>query len=561
MTTLFINTYYEACGVYQYGIRLYDCIKDLAIYCEANNYTDYTNVLAKYNPTQVIFNYHFLPMHWLTPENIVRGSLIKNIGILHESPTTMFDAVLDIDPSKPNGVPRPLCYNIPTTITTPELELFINYNKGPDVPIFGSFGFGSLNKGFDKLIRLVNEQYDNAIIKLVIPLGKYCGEDPLIKTIEACYQVARKPGIELLISNEFFENDDVLYFLSSNTMNLFLYDKQYGRGNSSAVDHALSVNVPFGITNSYMFRHIYNDCICVDKHSLAYIQKQTKYLDKIRARYSKENMHKFFARELCSRSVEPSVIPSVSEGNYASKSKDKTVSAIIPLGGTASRIMGIPKFLLPCGPQTTLLDRTLQHLPNTRIIAGTSLTNTPLILGYPFNKFVTVHTNTMTQTICQCLQSECDSKSECDSDSKSECEQEHFDATIMLMPDTYMELTNEIELLKESLYTCDVAAIVFKVNDYQKGKVGQCALKKDTESLRIIDVKDKCPDCDYEHFWGILAWNNYMNDAIDPEWPTIGNLIEFCIKHNLRVAAIESPGKYYDCGTYDEYISFVKTIL
>lgn len=310
MATLFINTFYEACGVYQYGIRLYECIKDLpnVFYCEANSYTDYTDALAKYSPTRVIFNYHFSPMHWLSQDNIVRtyatkslGSeplvsepLIQNIGIIHESPESMFDVVLDPDPSKPNGVPRPLCYTIPTSITVQELEIFINYKKGPDVPIFGSFGFGFANKGFDKLIRLVNDQYDNAIIKLVIPLGKYCSEDQLIQTVNACHQVVRKPGIELLISNEFFENDDILYFLGSNTMNIFCYDTQYGRGISSVVDYAMSVDVPFGISDSYMFRHIYDDCICVYKKSIEYIRNQLPYIQECRQRYSKNNIQQMF---------------------------------------------------------------------------------------------------------------------------------------------------------------------------------------------------------------------------------------------------------------------------
>lgn len=299
MTTLFINTFHEACGVYQYGIRLYDCIKDLTIYCEANSYTDYTNALAKYNPTMVIFNYHFSPMHWLTPDNIVRCSQeplvpLTNIGIIHESPSSMFDVVMDPDPSKSNGIPRPLCYTIPTSITVQELEVFINYNKGPDVPIFGSFGFGFANKGFDKLIRLVNDQYDNAIIKLVIPLGKYCSEDQLIQTVNACHQVQRKPGIELLISNEFFENDDILYFLGSNTMNLFLYDYLEGRGISSVVDYAMSVDVPFGISDSFMFRHIYDDCICVYKNTIEHIRNQLPYIKQCRQKYSQNNIREVF---------------------------------------------------------------------------------------------------------------------------------------------------------------------------------------------------------------------------------------------------------------------------
>lgn len=48
-------------------------------------------------------------------------------------------------------------------------------------------------------------------------------------------------------------------------INLFLYDTMPGRGISSTIDFALSTNTPIGISDSYMFRHIYHDSICVYK--------------------------------------------------------------------------------------------------------------------------------------------------------------------------------------------------------------------------------------------------------------------------------------------------------
>ena len=48
-------------------------------------------------------------------------------------------------------------------------------------------------------------------------------------------------------------------------MNIFLYDKLEHRGISSVIDYALSVNKPFGISDSNMFKHIYSDDICLYK--------------------------------------------------------------------------------------------------------------------------------------------------------------------------------------------------------------------------------------------------------------------------------------------------------
>lgn len=39
----------------------------------------------------------------------------------------------------------------------------------------------------------------------------------------------------------------------------------YGRGISSVIDYAISVNKPFIISDSYMFRNVYSDDICAYK--------------------------------------------------------------------------------------------------------------------------------------------------------------------------------------------------------------------------------------------------------------------------------------------------------
>jgi hypothetical protein len=59
-----------------------------------------------------------------------------------------------------------------------------------------------------------------------------------------CFQKNIKPGILLLITHDFFSTNEILTFLQSNTMNIFLYDQMHGRGISSAIDYAISVKKP-----------------------------------------------------------------------------------------------------------------------------------------------------------------------------------------------------------------------------------------------------------------------------------------------------------------------------
>ena len=288
MKILFLNSVKKACGVYQYGLRLANCLP-MCQYKEVAGEADYLNAIKDFGPEKIIYNYHNATMDWLNSGNITHTA--KNVGILHESPGTIFDEVLDTDSLQENGIPRPLFYEIPTKIDNEEHDFFISHNRGPDVPIFGSFGFGFDNKGFDKIIQYVNEQYDDAIIKFIIPMGDYCSEFEFEYILKKCFDCKRKSGIELLISTNFFSNEDLLFFLNSNTINLFLYNQLEGRGISSTIDYALSVDVPIGISDSFMFRNIYDDSICVYKNSISDIIKNgLTYTKKIREMYSQERI-------------------------------------------------------------------------------------------------------------------------------------------------------------------------------------------------------------------------------------------------------------------------------
>jgi hypothetical protein len=87
------------------------------------------------------------------------------------------------------------------------------------------------------------------------------------------------------------DDEELLDFLASNTINIFMYDGMPGRGCSSVIDYALSVNRPIGISNSHMFRHIYSDEICLYKRSIAdIIEKGNEYLDRFRQLWSEDRL-------------------------------------------------------------------------------------------------------------------------------------------------------------------------------------------------------------------------------------------------------------------------------
>ena len=112
---------------------------------------------------------------------------------------------------------------------------------------------------------------------------------------ELCIRTNAKPGVIVMISHNFLSTTDLLKFLHSNTMNIFLYDKMPGRGISSTIDYALSVKKPLAISDSYMFRHIYNDDICLYNHTIQEcIINSQPYLPQFLEKYSNENLRLAF---------------------------------------------------------------------------------------------------------------------------------------------------------------------------------------------------------------------------------------------------------------------------
>jgi hypothetical protein len=314
MIVLFLNHNKKQCGVYQYGKRVYDIIKNDTkinyIYEEVGCEKDYLNILNETKMDVIIYNFVHATMPWLNIHNM--PSNIKKIGLKHEFyyNESLFDNMIDINPinietARISTIPRPIFENIDEILlnnksSSKEVEEFINIYTDSNIPIFGSFGFGFTNKGFDKIVSLVNEQYDNAVIKYVIPVAHF---DPnpnrTVEMRNRIMSITRKPGIILMITHIFFSNEDLLRFLKSNTMNIFLYDYMEGRGPSSTLDYALSVKKPIGISDSFMFRHIYSDSICLYKTTIKdCIKNSSEYYSPFLETYSHKNMIEKFNKVL-----------------------------------------------------------------------------------------------------------------------------------------------------------------------------------------------------------------------------------------------------------------------
>ena len=297
---LFVNHKQEQCGVYQYGKRVADILitdnRYNMTYIEVDNDCEFNNSVNHINNI-IIYNWHPSTMPWLT-SNIVNQhkQRSKQLMIYHETyiPAHLnFDAVLMTDLSenislKQYSLPRPL------------FEIDLPKTKNEKIK-FGSFGFGFTNKGFEKITHLINTKYDEATVHLHIPNAYFGDPNSVISNsiINRCKDIITKPNIDLIITTEFLSNHEILKFLNDNDVNIFLYDDLGGRGLSSTIDYALSVNTPLVINNSNMFRHILSDKpgLSIDFNDIETIIKNgTEPLLHFRAKWSNKELRDKFIK-------------------------------------------------------------------------------------------------------------------------------------------------------------------------------------------------------------------------------------------------------------------------
>ena len=298
---LFVTHLKKQCGVYQFGQEIFEALKASSNYdfikVECESLKELKEAVSIIKPALIIYNYHPTVMPWLCVKsfkgiykNNVFDIKIKQIGIIHEITQTvadtatayrnrfvigrpskiinsLFDYYIAADPTL--LLKNPIVFKTGRLIK--EFSPVLKEDK-IGIPIIGSFGFGTPNKGFEKLIERVQHEFDEAIIKINMPFAAFGDKDgDYAKTIaNKCFKIVNKKNIQLEINHDFLEPPALLKFLSGNDLNVFLYEDKIGRGISSAVDNALAVYKPIAVSNCPMFRHILNiqPSVCIENSSL-----------------------------------------------------------------------------------------------------------------------------------------------------------------------------------------------------------------------------------------------------------------------------------------------------
>lgn len=257
---------YIKCGVYRHAERMGDILSKSAkhefIHVCANSAEDIIALYEEQKPEVILYNYYPSIMPWITA-GLIKSIPAKHVGLVHEitqagidAPYSMsFDAAVVTNPGVDvEGKPRWF------KTVRPIFDYDVSNINTPNSITIGSFGFLFFNKGFDKVVSAVNNEFDDALIKLHLTIAQFSGNIAMDTHLSpysyALSRLANKPQVRLVVTTYTMTDREVVEFLAGNTLNCLFYDPNPGRGASSAVDYMVSAGRPILLTRSEQFSHV-----------------------------------------------------------------------------------------------------------------------------------------------------------------------------------------------------------------------------------------------------------------------------------------------------------------
>jgi len=319
---LFVTHKPKQCGVFEFGKNVFNAIsvsdKYKFIKAECASIEELRSFIDDHQPDAIIYNYHPSVLPWLCTKiskGIYRNNIADlrsiQIGIIHEVTQETADAatgygnkwILGPSQKKLNSLFNFYIAADPTLLLKNPLvfktgRLIPEYNKSTansSIPVIGSFGFATPKKGFEKVVEKVQEEFDEAIIRINMPSADFGDEtgSNARRIAENCKNLIHKPGIKMETSHQFMNDEELLDFLAGSSMNVFMYEDISGRGLSSALDNALAVKKPIAVSRCPMFRHILiaKPSVCVEDIPLKEILYNGFFpIEKISKDWNKETL-------------------------------------------------------------------------------------------------------------------------------------------------------------------------------------------------------------------------------------------------------------------------------
>lgn len=227
---------------------------------------------------------------------------------------------------------------------------------------------------------------------------------------------------------------------------------------------------------------------------------------------------------------------------------------LIPAAGKATRMHGLPKYLLPINNSYLLmiLCERMRIAGCEQIMIGANPDNHLLIEQYaPSDAVVyTVNSETMSATLLA---------------ARRWC----GDATVIFaMPDAWWSQDNifkgMVAIMKRYNQVCSVAH--WKAREDQRKNLGMVktdvrrSASLDSDHSVVVDVVDKPTSTTLTHAWGAIAWSPKFWECLHPDDPHVGIALIRAIAKQWEVGAVTQAGNYWDCGIPSEYFKLIKGV-
>lgn len=216
---------------------------------------------------------------------------------------------------------------------------------------------------------------------------------------------------------------------------------------------------------------------------------------------------------------------------------------LIPAAGKATRMQGLPKYLLPI-PGNFLLRLVTERI-GSRCYIGANTENYELVRSYlrTGDTAYLINSKSMPQTILAGKRYAGDSNVVC------------------AMPDTFWTDDFVISSLENCLTAGAICAVaLFAVSDAQSKRLGMCHTVLGTFGLTLVKVEDKPERSASRRAWGVLAWSPEFWQYIREDDAHMGIALQRAIDAGVEIAAVHADGRYYDCGTPDEYFTLIREL-
>ena len=214
---------------------------------------------------------------------------------------------------------------------------------------------------------------------------------------------------------------------------------------------------------------------------------------------------------------------------------------MLPASGSASRLLGVPKFLLPVEDSKSLLQRHVEMMNEVcdEVRIATRERWRPLMEDLKLDAEICyMEPSTMADALINMEPS--------------------WHNIVVGMPDVYIGGSNRnfyAEMLKQE---GDVVLATWNyVEERMKGKLGQVLTD---DYSRVLNVLDKHPTCEYPEVWGAILFRNEMIHQIDRSGGSVLKNVNDWIDKGVKVSAVKIPGEYVDAGTLEGLVEMYRYV-